>query len=264
MTILRTNPLTAPLTHLSTLSTPSLVLLMYGVLMLLAFVVTFVVSLNDARTIRDIGIWIKPMKFMAATAIFAWTSVWVVMLSRSAVAAAHVWGWIAALLISTSLFEVVYITYQAAQGSGSHYNISTPLNAALFALMGIAAIGLVASQAWLAWEIWKRRTQQYSVITLGVVIGLSFTFLFSAISGFLLGGNQPPPGQGLPFLGWHLFADIRPAHFVGVHAQQLIPLIGLLAVRFAGKHARRTLVVCAVLYADLWVVLTGFSFVGIP
>jgi hypothetical protein len=48
-----------------------------------------------------------------------------------------------------------------------------------------------------------------------VVIGLSFTFLFSAISGLLLGGNQPPPGQGLPFLGWHLFADIRPAHFVG-------------------------------------------------
>jgi hypothetical protein len=81
--------------------------------------------------------------------------------------------------------------------------------------MGIAAIGLVASQAWLAWEIWKRRMQEYRVITLAVVIGLSFTFLFSAISGLLLGGNQPPPGQGLPFLGWHLFADIRPAHFVG-------------------------------------------------
>jgi hypothetical protein len=241
-----------------------LVLLIYGGLMLLAFFMAFVVSLNDARTIRDVGIWIKPMKFMAATAIFAWTSVWVVMISRSAVAATRVWGWIAALLISTSLFEVIYITYQAAQGSGSHYNISTPLNAALFALMGIAAVGLVASQAWLAWEIWKRRTQQYNVITLGVVIGLSFTFLFSAISGFLLGGNQPPPGQGLPFLGWHLFADIRPAHFVGVHAQQLIPLIGLLALRFAGKHAKQTLLVCAVLYALLWVVLTGFSFVGIP
>ena len=254
--------LTSRSTRLGMLSMPSVALILYGGLMLLAFFVTFFVSLNDARTIRDVGIWIKPMKFMAATAIFAWTSVWVVMLSRSAVAAVNVWGWIAALLISTSLFEVVYITYQATQGGGSHYNTSTPLNAALFALMGIAALALVSSQAWLAWEIWKRRTQEYSVITLAVVIGLSFTFLFSAISGFLLGGNQPPPGQGLPFLGWHLFADIRPAHFVGVHAQQFIPLIGLLAVRFAGKHAKRTLVVCAVLYALLWVVLTGFSFVG--
>ncbi len=262
MTMISTPPLTSHSTRLGMLSTPSLLLLIYGGLMLLAFIATFVVSLNDARTIRDVGIWIKPMKFMAATAIFAWTSVWVVMLSRSTVAAARAWGWIAALLISTSLFEVVYITYQAAQGSGSHYNISTPLNAALFALMGIAAIGLVASQAWLAWEIWKRRTQEHSVITLSVVIGLSFTFLFSAISGFLLGGNQPPPGQGLPFLGWHLFADIRPAHFVGVHAQQFIPLIGLLAVRFAGKRARLVLVVSAVFYADLWVALTGLSFVG--
>lgn len=262
MTMIRTSSHTAPSTPLGMLSTPSIVLLIYGGVMLLAFMVTLVVSLNDARTIRDVGIWIKPMKFMAATAIFAWTSVWVVMLSRSAAGTARAWSWIAALLISTSLFEVVYITYQAAQGNGSHYNISTLLNAALFALMGIAAVGLVASQAWLAWEIWKRRTQEHSVITLAVVIGLSFTFLFSAISGFLLGGNQPPPGQGLPFLGWHLFADIRPAHFVGVHAQQFIPLIGLLAVRFAGKHARRVLVVCAVLYADLWVVLTGLSFVG--
>jgi hypothetical protein len=71
------------------LSPPSLVLLIYGGVMLLAFAVTFVVSLNDVRTIRDVGIWIKPMKFMAATTIFAWTSVWVVMLSRSAVAAAR-------------------------------------------------------------------------------------------------------------------------------------------------------------------------------
>lgn len=230
--------------------------------MLLAFAMTFVVSLNDVRAIRDVGIWIKPMKFMAATAIFAWTSVWVVMLSRSAVAAARAWGWIAALLISTSLFEVVYITYQASQGGGSHYNTSTPLNAALFALMGIAALALVASQAWLAWEIWKRRTPEGSVITLSVVIGLSFTFLLSAISGFLLGGNQPPPGQGVPFLGWYLFADIRPAHFMGVHAQQFIPLVGLLAANYAGNHARIVLVVYSILYAAIWVILTGFSFVS--
>lgn len=157
---------------------------------------------------------------------------------------------------------MVYITYQAAQGSGSHYNTSSSLNAALFALMGIAALALVASQAWLAWEIWKRRTPERSVITLGVVIGLSFTFLLSAISGFLLGGNQPPPGQGLPFLGWYLFADIRPAHFMGVHAQQLIPLLGVLAMKFASKHAGQVIVVCSVLYALLWVMLTGFSFVG--
>jgi hypothetical protein len=82
-------------------------------------------------------------------------------------------------------------------------------------MLSRSAVAAARAWGWLAWEIWKRRTQEYRVITLAVVIGLSFTFLFSAISGLLLGGNQPPPGQGLPFSGWHLFADIRPAHFVG-------------------------------------------------
>ena len=89
MTMISTPPLTSHSTRLGMLSTPSIVLLIYVGLMLLALIVIFVVSLNDARTIRDVGIWIKPMKFMAATAIFAWTSVWVVMLVRSAVAAAR-------------------------------------------------------------------------------------------------------------------------------------------------------------------------------
>ena len=83
MTMISTPTLTIRSTRLGMLSTPSLVLVIYGGLMLLAFIATFVVSLNDARTIRDVGIWIKPMKFMAATTIFAWTSVWVAMLSRS-------------------------------------------------------------------------------------------------------------------------------------------------------------------------------------
>lgn len=55
MTIISTTPLTAPSTRLGMLSTPSLVLIIYGGLMLLAFAVTFIVSLNDARTIRDVG-----------------------------------------------------------------------------------------------------------------------------------------------------------------------------------------------------------------
>jgi hypothetical protein len=69
--MISTPPLTVPSTRLGMLSTPSIVLLIYGGLMLLAFMVTFVMSLNDARSIRDVGIWIKPMKFMAATTILA-------------------------------------------------------------------------------------------------------------------------------------------------------------------------------------------------
>jgi hypothetical protein len=165
-----------------------------------------------------------------------------------------------ALLVSTSLFEVVYISYQASQASASHYNVSDPFHAFMFGVMALAAIGLTASQAWLAWEIWKeQRGVNMTVETLGVVIGLTMTFVLSTISGFMLGGNQPPAGQGLPIVGWHLYQDIRPAHFLGVHAQQLIPLWGVIAAKFMGSFAHTGLISVSLLYAALWAVSTWLS-----
>ena len=41
-------------------------------------------------------------------------------------------------------------------------------------------------------------------------------------TALLLGSMQPPPGPGLPLVGWQLGgADLRPAHFLGMHATQL-------------------------------------------
>ena len=232
-------------------------LISYGILMLMALMLTYMVSLNDDRLIRDVGIWVKPMKFMAAAALFALTTVWVLKVANSNLDQSVVFVWIAALLISTSLFEVVYISYQASQGAASHYNVGDPFHAFMFGLMAIAAVGLTASQAWLAWEIWKEpRGAGMPVETLGVIIGLVLTFVLSTITGFMLGGNQAPAGQGLPIFGWHFYNDIRPAHFLGVHAQQLIPLWGLIAAKFMGAFAHTGLVAGALVYVALWAVST--------
>ena len=206
------------------LSSTSRVLLAYGTLMWFSFGVALLFSLTDPRTLRDIGVWIKPMKFMASTALFAWTMVWVTRLADNALTFSRSYKSIASLLIITSLFEVAYITYQAHLGEASHYNKSDLKHALLFGLMALSAVGLTASQGWLALKIWQNhKSEAISVTALSVVIGLGLTFLLATISGFMLGSQQPPPGQGLPFIGWHLYGDIRPAHFLGVHAQQLIP-----------------------------------------
>jgi len=88
---------------------------------------------------------------------------------------------------------------------------------------------------------------------------LALTFLLSTISGGLLGGIQPPSGQGLPIVGWHLDKDIRPSHFLGVHAQQLIPLGALLAERFLGSYAALGLGLGSVIYVVAWSYLTWAS-----
>ncbi len=127
----------------------------------------------------------------------------------------------------------------------------------LFGVMAIAAVGLTASQAWLAWEIWKEQSVTgLSVVTLSVVMGLLLTFALSTVSGFLLGGIQPPAGVGLPVVGWHLYRDIRPSNFLSVHVQQFIPLLGLLAERFGGPYETLGLIAGAAAYVIAWIFLT--------
>ena len=242
------------------LSWASKFLVSYGLIMLLALVFCYVWSLSDHRLIREVGVWVKPMKFMLSTALFALTTVWVLKVAHSDLDQMPVYPWIVALLVLTSLFEVVYISHQASQGSASHYNVSDPFHAFMFGVMAVAAVGLTFSQAWLAWEIWQeQKGADLRVETLGVILGLTMTFVFSTISGFMLGGNQPPSGQGIPIVGWHLYKDIRPAHFLGVHAQQLIPLWGLIAAKFTGTFSMAGLLIGAFLYVMLWGISTWLS-----
>ena len=242
------------------LSWASKFLVSYGLIMLLALVFCYVWSLSDHRLIREVGVWVKPMKFMLSTALFALTTVWVLKVAHSDLDQMPVYPWIVTLLVLTSLFEVVYISYQASQGSASHYNVSDPFHAFMFGVMAVAAVGLTFSQAWLAWEIWnEQKGADLRVETLGVIIGLTMTFVLSTISGFMLGGNQPPSGQGIPIVGWHLYKDIRPAHFLGVHAQQLIPLWGLIAAKFMGTFSTAGLLIGAFLYVMLWGISTWLS-----
>lgn len=235
----------------------SRILVCYAVIMALLLIITLIVSMYDLRVIRDVGVWVKPMKFMSATSLFALTTVWVVKVAQSHVDQTSVFGWIVALLISTSLFEVIYISYQASKASASHYNVDDPFHAFMFGLMAIAAVGLTGSQAWLGWEIWnEQKGERMSVEVIGVIVGLVLTFVLSTISGFMLGGNQPPSGQGLPIVGWHLHKDIRPAHFLGVHAQQLIPIFGIWASKYMGSYSQTALLFGSITYVLTWLFAT--------
>lgn len=219
--------LPAGLLRFSEFSPAQKCLCLYAAVMALLLIVVWGVSWFDERTLREVGIWAKPMKFLAGTALFAATTMVLSRVVAPQVGQGRTFQGIAALLIVTSLFEVAYISFQAAWGEGSHYNTRDAWHAMLFGLMAVAAVGLVASQAWLAWEIWQiKKSDTLTPLTLAVLLGLVLTFVLSTISGFMLGGQQPMVGVGLPVFGWHASHDLRPAHFLAVHAQQFIPLVG--------------------------------------
>lgn len=217
----------------------------------------------DDRLLRGVNVWIKPLKFMASLGLFALCTAWFVGLlpaeqrQRPAVQLV-VWT-----IIGAGLFEIGYITLQAGLGSASHYNASSKFHSAMYTLMGVAALTMTATQPVLAWLIARHVRPDLPVVWRdAVVLGLLLTFVLGAGSGGLLGAVQPPSGAGLPLVGWHLDGgDLRPAHFIGMHAQQWLPLAGLLLAGWPPKRARVALagVLLLVVGVWLWALLTGLQ-----
>lgn len=231
----------------------SVPLLVFASLLALCMIPAALAARRDTRTIRGTNVWAKPLKFMAALALFAVTTA---VLMQAAGAHASLNG-IAALVIATSTFEAAYITYQASRGEPSHYNTSDTVHTFLTALMACGAIALTASQAWLAWVIMDTNPAWRSSVTiLGVVTGLLATFVLATVSGFMLGGRRAPAGPGAPLVGWQRHADLRPAHFMGVHAQQFIPAFGYLADCLLGSGAHAGFTVMTAAYVLAWAGLT--------
>ena len=257
---------TAPVFHKLPLITHSMgadflrrqrLLTAYGFIMIALMLPTVMLALIDERMIRGVSIWAKPLKFMAATALFSISTAWFMELLPSSVRASTTGRTVVWMLIITSLFEVVYISVQAALGAASHYNVADKFHAAMFGLMAGAAVLLVTTQLMLAWLIFKHSPERpITASTWGVIVGLVLTFVLSTASGFMLGGNQPPAGAGLMIAGWHLSGgDVRPAHFLGVHGQQIIPLAGIILQRFLKSYALAALVVFSFAYVAAWMVL---------
>ncbi len=232
-------------------------LTIYGFLMAGLMVPTLVLMAFDERTTREVDVWAKPLKFMASTALFSLSTAWFMDLLPESVRTSLANRAMAWTVIVTSAFEVAYISIQSALGAASHYNVADPFHAAMFGLMAVAAVLLTGTQAFLAWQIFVHGVERpRPVPTQGVIVGLVLTFVLATASGFMLGGNQPPAGIGLPIVGWHLTGgDIRPAHFLGVHAQQFIPLAGFLLQRSAGRSAGFWLAAFVTAYSAAWLLL---------
>ncbi|WP_425261741.1 hypothetical protein ACPOLB_12760 [Rubrivivax sp. RP6-9] len=230
-------------------------LALFGLVMVLAMLPALVALGLDERMLRGVNVWVKPLKFMASLALFAWTTAWCVGLLPAARRRSRAVAVVAWTIVVAGSFEIVYITLQAALGEASHYNVGDPLHGGLYTLMGAAALLMTATQPLLAWQIHRHgRPEVPLLLRRAVVAGLVATFVLGAGAGGLLGGLQPPPGAGLPVVGWHLLGDLRPAHFLGMHAQQLLPLAGWVFLQRGGGPA---LLVFSAAYGALWVVAMG-------
>lgn len=193
--------------------------------------------------VYHVNAWIKPFKFAFSTFLFSWAMAWYCHYLPTF--NINLFNWTVIILLG---FEIVYIAIQANKGELSHYNLSTPTYAVLYSMMALAASIVTIYTAYVGLLFFTNDFPQlpnYYVwaIRLGIFIFVIFSF-----EGFVMGSKLTHTiggedgGPGIPLLNWSTkFGDPRIAHFIGMHALQVIPLISFYLL----KNTKATILVAA-------------------
>lgn len=178
--------------------------------------------------------WFKPVKFALSIGIYAWTMILLADQLKS-FTSVPLFSWAVVILFG---FELIYIAWQASRGQASHFNVSTPAYAGLYQLMAVAAAVVTLWTAYFGVLFFVNDFPELSpamlwAIRLGIIL-----FVVFSLEGFVMGSRLahnvggPDGSPGIPFLGWSFtLGDLRVAHFIGMHALQVLPLLALAGIR---------------------------------
>jgi hypothetical protein len=238
----------------------------------LALIPLFILAaLVDPRTITGAPAWHKPLKFALSIVIFGATFIWLLTFvdrpdrTDGPAEGRQPWTrpsrrvrWIAGITGFALLVEIGLITLQVLRNTTSHFNMATPFDAAVFSTMGgmITAVSVctLLLAIWLIRQRLPDRVFAWS-LRLGVLlsfVGMMVAFLMTTPTAAQLDAAQAGAGMavvgahsvgvadggpGLPLLGWSTVGgDLRAPHFFGLHAMQVLPLIGGLLAFSAARR----------------------------
>jgi hypothetical protein len=247
-----------------------------GLLMLAALVVSIIGLAVDPRIITGAPAWLKPAKFAVSTAIYMLTLAWVFTFLPDWLRTRRVIGWLTAVVL---ILEVAIIDAQAWRGVTSHFNVETTLDGALFSIMGTAIVIQTLSSIAVAVALW-RQTFQDRALGWALSLGMTMTIIGASTGGLMtrptaaqleqaratgriaVAGahtvGAPDGGPGLPGTQWSVeHGDLRVAHFLGLHALQVLPVVALVLSRrrWADAVRVRLVLTAAASHASLFAVL---------
>lgn len=221
-------------------------------------IVAVIGLLLDPRTVLNEPAWIKPFKFALSIAVYCATITWMVSFVKKP-------RWLGKIIVvGTGLIltiESAWVIIQAVRGVRSHFNFTTPFDAASFQIMGMLIATLwvlnLILVVLLLFQRFERPLLKWSLLwgltiaILGGLTGIAMTEQNTAAQQAALAAGTPSNfsgghtfgsedgGPGLPLLGWSTVAgDVRVAHFIGLHGLQILPLLGIALERlYAGRLA---------------------------
>ncbi len=228
------------------------VLFYYGLICLISSGIFLALSYFDHTQVYGVNAWYKPFKFAFSTFTFAWAMAWYCHYLPSF--NITLFNWAVIVLLS---FEIIYIAMMAARGMTSHFNVSTIFYSAMFSMMALAASLVTLYTAYVGWLFWTRQFPDLPPHYLWAIRWGIFIFVIFAFEGFLMGSRMSHSvglvndNSNLFILGWSKLAgDLRVAHFIGMHALQVLPLLSW----YVFKNSKLT-----VIFAILYLAMATFS-----
>ena len=131
----------------------------------------------DPRTVTGAPVWLKPAKFAISISVYALTLVWAFSYLPAWPRTRAIVGWTTAVTLT---IEIVVIVAQAWRGTTSHFNIGTPLDAALWSTMGAAIVVQTLASIAACVALWRERFADRAIgwaLRLGLtlsIVGASF------------------------------------------------------------------------------------------
>jgi NO-binding membrane sensor protein with MHYT domain len=175
----------------------------------------------------NVNAWYKPFKFAFSTFIFSWTMAWYCYYLPNF--NIKLYNWTIIILLG---FEIFYIAFQANKGQLSHYNISTPIYAALYSMMAIAASLVTIYTGYVGFLFFKNSFPNLPHYYVWAIRFSILIFVIFSFEGFAMGSRLNHSVGALNdnsnwfILGWSkTFGDLRVSHFIGMHALQVVPVL---------------------------------------
>jgi hypothetical protein len=239
------NPMTKVFHSLSKVHRPLFISGLFTIVMGVFFITGIFL---DSRYITGSPAWLKPTKFAISVSIYTFTILWFLSFVdtsqkwRARLVKITGWG-----LVLTLAAEWVGIIIQVFRGTTSHFNVSSPLNAALWSLMAVAIMILFITNIAIAVLLLRQKFEN-PVFAWGLRLGLLITivglgegYLMTSPTAQQMAGwkngeavtivgahsvGVEDGGKGLPGLTWSTEGgDLRVGHFVGMHALQTLPFV---------------------------------------
>lgn len=234
--------------------------------LLILMLPTLVALAVDQRTLLDINVWVKPLKFETALIVYLGTLAWFAGWLPEKVRDARWYAAFSTAVILAITGEMVWIIGAAASGIASHFNSSSAFMIAAYAVMGVLAVLLTSAALVYGIVFLRHRASALApVFRWSLGIGLILTFVLTvAVAGSMssngshfVGGNLSD-AEAWPIMGWARDGgDLRVAHFFATHAMHAMPLFGFLAAWLLSTRAARH---AALAFGALYAAFTLFAF----